>query len=103
MPDEVLQNEDWLNYFEPILRADFKASENYIYKHSTPLQMPMTVITGSEEDMEITDIHDWQKETEYVVDFRQMPGDHFFIFKYPQAIVEIIFRKLFVNTKAYQS
>ena len=103
IPDEILENEEWLYYFEPILRADFKASENYVYEDEDPLKIPMTVITGSEEDMEIADIHVWQKETNCLIDFRQMPGNHFFIFKYPRAIVEIISKKLYVHTKAYQS
>lgn len=99
MPEEILQNEEWLYYFEPILRADFKASENYIYGNYTPLKLPMTVITGSEEDLDQADIEIWQKETTSVIDFRQMPGNHFFIFKYSQAIIEIILKKLFVNAK----
>ena len=103
MPDEMLRNEEWLYYFEPILRADFKASENYVYGNYDPLKIPITVITGTEEELDLEDIRIWQKETTNTIDFRQMPGNHFFIFKYPQAIVEIIFRKLFVNTKAYQS
>ena len=99
IPDEILQNEELFDYFEPILRADFKASENYVYENYAPLDIPFTVITGTEEDMEIADIHLWQKETRCIADFRQMPGRHFFIFKYPSKIVEIISKKLSVHPK----
>ena len=101
MPDEILQNEEWLYYFEPILRADFKASENYLHENSAPLKVPMTVITGSDEDMEMADILIWQKESACTVDFRQMPGNHFFIFRHPRAIIDIISKKLSVYIKAY--
>lgn len=101
MPDEILQNDEWLYYFEPILRADFKASENYIYQNYPPLKIPITVITGSEEDMEMADVYTWQKETDCVIDFKQMPGNHFFIFMYPRAIIDIISKKLLVHTKVY--
>ncbi len=102
MPEEILQNEELLYYFEPILRSDFKLSENYIHKDHTPLNIPITVITGTAEDIEQDDILLWQKETIFKVDFKKMPGKHFFIFKHTQAIIDIISKKLFVQTKAYQ-
>jgi len=102
IPDEILQNEELLSFIEPILRADFKICETYQYTDSNPLTIPFTVITGTDEDMESADIQLWQKETESVVDFRQLPGKHFFIFKYPRVIVDIISKKLSVHTKAYQ-
>ena len=102
IPDEILQNDDLLSYIEPILRADFKACETYRYVDNTALNIPFTVITGTDEEMDTTDIQMWQKETEMEVDFRQIPGKHFFIFKYPRVIVDIISKKLSVHTKAYQ-
>lgn len=102
IPDEILQNDDLLNYIEPILRADFKTCETYKYEGQSPLNVPFTVITGSDEDMTTEDIQLWQKESESPVDFRQIPGKHFFIFKYPRVIVDIISKKLSVHTKAYQ-
>jgi surfactin synthase thioesterase subunit len=101
MPEEILQNEELLHYFEPILRSDFKLSENYIYQQRDPLNIPITVITGTDEDMELNDIHLWQKETTCRVDFKRMSGKHFFIFNHAQTIVDIISKKLFVQTKTF--
>jgi surfactin synthase thioesterase subunit len=101
-PDEILQNDELMDFIEPILRADFKVSENYIYIPREHLNIPMTVITGTKEDMKLEDIHLWQKETSVPVDFRRMPGSHFFIFKYPYEIIGIIAKKLLVHHKSYQ-
>jgi surfactin synthase thioesterase subunit len=101
MPEEILQNEELLYYFEPILRSDFKLSENYMYQDHAPLNIPITVITGTDEDMELEDVQLWQKETTFKVDFKKMPGKHFFIFKHTQIVVDIISKKLFVQTKAH--
>jgi surfactin synthase thioesterase subunit len=102
IPDEILQNDELLNFIEPILRTDFRTCETYQHREIAPLNIPFTVITGTEENIDIADIHLWQKETEFEVDFRQIPGKHFFIFKYPRVIVDIITKKLSVHTKAYQ-
>jgi surfactin synthase thioesterase subunit len=102
IPDEILKNEELLSYIEPILRTDFKTCETYQHQESAPLNIPFTVITGTEENIDMADIQLWQKETDHHVDFRQIPGKHFFIFKYPRVIVDIISKKLSVHTKAYQ-
>ena len=103
IPEEVLQNEDLFSYIEPIIRADFKACETYTHKnYYSPLNIPLTVITGTEEDIKPEDIQLWQNETNCEVDFRQIPGKHFFIFKHPLSIIQIISRKLSVHAKAYQ-
>ncbi|RBL90129.1 thioesterase [Chitinophaga flava] len=101
-PDEILQNDELLDFIEPILRADFKVSENYAHSSISPLNIPITVITGTREEMKPEDIQLWQQETLVPVDFRRMPGHHFFIFKYPYEIVGIIAKKLLVHHKSYQ-
>jgi external thioesterase TEII len=94
MPDEILQSEDLLNFLEPILRNDFQISETYTYEDHAPLNIPLTVITGTEEDMENEDILLWQKETYLPVDFKKMPGGHFFIIEHSGEILEIILKKI---------
>ena len=102
MPDEILENKDLLDYFEPILRADFEVCENYIYREFKPLPIPYTVITGYNEKMPAEEIQLWQKETEIPVDFMQLPGSHFFIFKNSKLIVDIISKKLYNQFLTYQ-
>lgn len=97
MPEEILNNDELLYYFEPILRSDFKLSEDYKHIEKVPFNIPVTVITGTEEDMELEDIRLWQKETTCTVDFKRMPGKHFFIFQHAFKIMEIISKKLYFN------
>jgi surfactin synthase thioesterase subunit len=94
MPDEILQNDELLDFFEPILRADFTVSESYRHKPVSPFDIPLTVITGSEEDMEIEEIRTWQQEAKNPVDFKVLSGGHFFINQHVESIVYIIARKL---------
>jgi len=101
-PPEILQNNELLNYFEPILRADFATTENYVYTNHAPFNIPMTVITGREEDLAWDDVQSWQRETVLPVDFRYIQGDHFFIFKDPEAVVEIIIQKIKSYFKSFR-
>ncbi|SEW42774.1 Surfactin synthase thioesterase subunit [Chitinophaga sp. YR573] len=92
-PQEVLENEELLAFFEPVLRADFKASETYQHKASMKLNIPMTVITGDKEDMTEEDILLWANESSET-EFIKMTGSHFFIFSHIPEIMGIIKNKL---------
>lgn len=100
-PPEILENEELLNYFEPILRADFVVSETYAYEALPPFDIPIAVITGTEEEMEPEEILLWQRETSHTVDFRTMPGKHFFILQYAPEVMEIIASKLRMYQQTY--
>lgn len=94
MPEEILNSEELLEYLEPILRNDFKTIETYEYENNAPLNIPFTVITGVGEEMETGDILLWQKESKLEVDFKQMPGRHFFILNQPDQLLNVIVKKL---------
>lgn len=100
-PAEVLENEELLNYFEPILRCDFEVSETFDYHHDHPLRIPITVITGDEEVILEEDLVQWQKESIRPVDFIKLPGRHFFILEYPQKVMHIINEKLNAHSKIF--
>ena len=94
MPDEILQSKELLDYVEPILRSDFETVETYKYQEHAPLDVPFTVITGTHEDMTTEDISLWQKETSLPVDFKTLPGKHFFILQHTDHILKVIAKKL---------
>lgn len=95
IPDEILKNEHHLDIFLPILRADFKAIDNFEYVQREKLNVPLSVITGSEEDVSVERAEAWRKETSATVDIRRLPGNHFFIFDYGSTIIELIVNALF--------
>ena len=93
-PDEILQNHDLLEYYLPILRADFQAAETFRHQKDIPLNVRITVITGSQEDMDPQDISSWQEEATDIVRFFQLPGGHFFIMKYASRIMTMVSQEL---------
>jgi surfactin synthase thioesterase subunit len=92
--EEVLNNEALLDMFEPILKADFKAIETYLYQPDTPFHIPMTVISGTEEEISPEEANAWKKETTADVNVMQLSGKHFFIYEHAQQIMQLINKAL---------
>jgi surfactin synthase thioesterase subunit len=91
LPDEILNDAEMIDFFEPSLRADFQAFETYHYEHNDhPVNIPVTVMTGESENLKKENIMRWQTETVQDVRFFRFPGGHFFIYDYPREITDII-------------
>lgn len=99
-PDEVLNDDDLMSLFEPILRADFAAIEGYVHQPRYRLPMPIDVMVGTEEKISADEAGAWQQETDAPVSVRQLPGKHFFILKHPHEIMRLIGRTLHQHTES---
>lgn len=93
-PDEILNDPILMAYFEPIIRADFQAMDEYEYDETEPFNVPMTIINGLSEKATYDQALAWQKETTEKIEVRQFPGKHFFIFQYQHELMKIITNKL---------
>jgi len=90
-PKEILENNELMNIYLPILRSDFKVVEEYMYTPKPEkLECNFTVIYGKDDDMRINEICDWQKHTNQKCNFIKFPGGHFFIHDHTEEIVEIV-------------
>ncbi|WP_034893909.1 thioesterase II family protein [Gillisia sp. Hel_I_29] len=94
-PDELLVNEDLMSFFEPILRADFEAVENYEYKAFRPLETKIIALYGLDEEIDENQMLHWQKESTLPIEVIELPGDHFFIFKNVTLISNIIRQNIY--------
>ena len=81
IPELILSEKELREYFEPILRSDFKAVETYSYTPVPPIDANITVMYGSEENMKSESLLTWEKESTRPVNFIEMPGNHFFIYE----------------------
>lgn len=92
LPSEILFHEELLDFFEPILRADFKAVESYKYlRMIEPFNIPIHVIAGNQE-ANITEgnLETWQNETVFPLHKQFLVGGHFFIFEHiPKIMLQI--------------
>lgn len=81
IPDELINHPELIDFYTPILKADFTAIENYQYVKKEKLTIPIDVFYGSEEATE-DEMQGWKEETTQKVTITQMEGNHFFIFKH---------------------
>jgi len=97
MPSNMKQNSFLFEIFEPILRADFKALEEFNYVNSSSIEVPISVLIGTADNITIESAMLWQQETYKPVNLYQFDGGHFFIFDHAQEIAEIVQKTLGYN------
>ena len=90
--DALFEDKELIDFFEPTIRADYWAVDDYTYVPSQErLEIPIFIRTGK-FDSRITagKVDMWQEETLYPLDWDSYPGNHFFIFDDCVSIVEDI-------------
>jgi surfactin synthase thioesterase subunit len=81
MPREILEHAELMDFFEPILRADFKAIETYFYQATSPMNIPITLLQGlTDQEVSESGLQAWQEETLQPISLKKFKGGHFFIF-----------------------
>ncbi len=94
IPEQIAQEQELMDLFAPILKADFQAVAKYQYTQAEPLNVPVTVLMGLEEDYTFEETLDWQRITSQKIVVKQFPGNHFFIFEHLPEIGSMISRTL---------
>ncbi|WP_016951928.1 thioesterase II family protein [Anabaena sp. PCC 7108] len=94
-PNEVMQNQDIIQIFLPILRADFTVLNTYAYQNQLAFDFPISVFGGL-QDPEFTDyeLEAWQEQTNTTFDLQMLEGNHFFIRSHEKILLRIISQKL---------
>lgn len=90
IPPRMLESEEWLDVFEPIIRADFQALDKFEYGENSVLDIPISVVIGEDDEMSYEEALLWGKETTDKVSVEVLPGGHFFIFDHPRKLGEMI-------------
>ncbi|MCU5554340.1 thioesterase domain-containing protein [Bacillus cereus] len=92
---ELIEQEDLLDFFIPILRADFRLVETYQYCRKKKFLFDIAVLNGIEDEMTTKiEIEEWTKYTEKQCDIYQLNGAHFFIHDQMNDVINIINNKL---------
>lgn len=90
IPPEILNDPEFFGFFEPILRADFQAIENYQYAEEQPLDIPILALIGDDEETTIDEARAWKEVTTASFELKIFGGGHFFILEHTKAILKLI-------------
>lgn len=100
IPVELQNHPELIEFYIPILKADFTAIENFQYVKKVKLTIPIDVFYGSEEATE-EEMQDWKDETTAEVTLTKMEGNHFFIYRHID-FFRNLFKKSFENYNEYK-
>lgn len=94
-PKELLVNHELLNFFLPMLRADFTMDETYYDKTNTVLHVPIAVF-GGRNDVEAkpAEIREWKKYTDDTFSCRIFEGGHFYIREQEETVISEVMKDL---------
>lgn len=91
VPEKVLAERELMDLMLPILRADFKMLDTYVYKEDRVLECPVTAFGGM-QDTKVKEymVKSWRKETSCAFRSLFFSGGHFFINEKPLAVISVI-------------
>ncbi|MFD2787216.1 thioesterase II family protein [Hymenobacter rubripertinctus] len=89
VPEELFENDELLDYFLPIVRADFQIAEQNTVAQSCVVQAPIYAMMGSGEE-QVASIANWGRFTTGGFQHSVLTGGHFFIHDHPVAIAAIL-------------
>ncbi|OEH94428.1 thioesterase II family protein [Bacillus solimangrovi] len=90
-PELLLQNKELMEFVIPIIRNDFKMVETYSYEQEKILNIPITVIGGTNDPYtSIEYLEEWREHTSNNCEVHQVEGEHFFLNNRTAEVLEII-------------
>ena len=84
-PKELIDHEELINFYEPILRADFEIAEKNNLELDQKINTPIYAMMGNKEE-KFDEITNWSRFTSNDFGYKIFDGGHFFIHQYPEKI-----------------
>ena len=91
MPPRILKNDELMEIFTPILRADVKVANEYRREPEELLSFGVSVLGGTQDvSIRKEDIGQWQAHFSQPIDLRMFDGTHFFIEEKKDEVIKCI-------------
>jgi medium-chain acyl-[acyl-carrier-protein] hydrolase len=95
IPEALMGNEELIELFSPLLRADFALCESYIYCDAEPLRCAISSYGGTDDKRISTEeLAAWRVQTCAEFKMRLLPGNHFFLHSSRQLLLRVISQEL---------
>ncbi|GAA1247387.1 alpha/beta fold hydrolase [Kitasatospora nipponensis] len=91
----VLADPQLLRLVLPVIRADYRAAEEYRYRPGPPLRCPVTVLNGTEDPQVSAEAAAaWARHTVAACRLHWFPGGHFYLDEQAEQVVEVVRHQL---------
>ena len=94
LPAEIMENPDLLRLVLPAHRSDFELVETYEYHAGEPLDRPLTVIGGTEDELTESELAAWGRHTATRLDLQLLPGGHFYLREQRDRLLHLVKERL---------
>ncbi len=102
-PQAVLENTELMQLLSPIIRADFAVLETYVYTEEPPLDYPITVFGGlQDQEVSYHNLQAWEKQTNSAFSLQMFEGDHFFLHSAQSLLLQSLSQELHHITQVYE-
>nr|AKQ22666.1 malonyl CoA-acyl carrier protein transacylase [Planktothrix paucivesiculata PCC 9631] len=90
-PSNILENQEFINFYLPIMRADLTLKESYVYLPEPPLNCPISVFGGINDPKISRDsLASWQEQTSKKFNLQMFSGDHFYLKTQQESLLKAI-------------
>ncbi len=90
-PDEVLENQEFMELFLPMLRADFALSDTHQFVQKHPLQSDASLFWGQQDkDVPLADVLAWRELLVGKTELVEFNAGHFFIASHEEQFIQHI-------------
>ncbi|MCX5206819.1 alpha/beta fold hydrolase [Streptomyces sp. NBC_00237] len=90
IPEEVLASPELCDLAVRALRADYQVLETYTWRPQEPLDLPVTVLGGTDDRVTAEQLEAWRELTTGEVTVRRFPGGHFYLRERPAPVLRAL-------------
>lgn len=99
IPQALFNEPELLDFFEPIIRADFEAVYNYKSSEDVKLDIPVIALAGENEGITDLELTAWAEVTTSEFKSIKLSGNHFFIFDHEIKLQQLIEEAILLPAK----
>jgi surfactin synthase thioesterase subunit len=93
-PAELFSHQQLQDVFLPVLRADFRLVETYVYTPRTPLPYPFLIAAGTTERWTDGELERWREHTSAACRIVRFDGGHFYWNGNPEPLTSLLSEEL---------
>lgn len=93
-PPALIKHKELREVYEPLLRADFRALEEYQPMKRNLLDIPTTILLGKQDLITFEEMTTWQNHFKPEIDILEFDGGHFFCYLHAEEVLKVMKNKL---------